>query len=446
MKQNRIISSHLLITIDVYDVSKAELPYTHLVVLEKLNSSISSSESIMNFSLKTNINNNDKSIFNLIGYKDMMNELNCGSHAIKSVFIAVNCWSECYINDLVDVIRNKFTESVIVLGGHSVDYNVFSAFPDIDYALKGPIDYMFHSIDELFELKKRSLLVENSYDINLRKHIYQKYSDKLQNSKGRTFGILISAGCKNNCCYCNYGQFNDKYPNISINDICVELDVLVNTLNAGKINMIDAVFSNNREYKKILETLCDLNYYGKISINETFTTFKIRYIDSGLLDTRISELNLEFEFGLQSMNDLVLNEMKTPSNVRNCMNVISYCKEKNISFSLSAIVDLPLETLESFKRTVDFIVDNDLVDKISFYPLTLFKGTELYDSIDKYEIEYTEKDGLKYVIESCSYTNDDYDMMCNYLVQRNVTAKPLLPWKTSNLSSIVENRIDCYDG
>jgi coproporphyrinogen III oxidase-like Fe-S oxidoreductase len=62
-------------------------------------------------------------------------------------------------------------------------------------------------------------------------------------------------------------------------------------------------------------------------------------------------------------------------------------RERKIAFEVSLIFGLPHQTIDSFKRSVDYCVNTIKPSKIDAWPLMLLRGTELEQSKEKYELE-----------------------------------------------------------
>lgn len=133
------------------------------------------------------------------------------------------------------------------------------------------------------------------------------------------------------------------------------------------------------------------------------------------LQTRIEMINTEFMNKIEKLNEqgariilecgiqtVINEEMKIIRRLNNLKKIeqISRClRQRNIEFEVSLIFGLPSQTLDSFKRSVEFCIEKIRPNKIDAWPLMILRGTELYDKKKLY--------GLKEELVSESF---DFDL------------------------------------
>jgi coproporphyrinogen III oxidase-like Fe-S oxidoreductase len=81
-------------------------------------------------------------------------------------------------------------------------------------------------------------------------------------------------------------------------------------------------------------------------------------------------------------------------------------------YEVSLIYGLPGQTIDSFKRSIDFVQSRGC-KTIKAYPLMLLRGTELYHEKEKWDIkeEATGEFAIPVVTSSNSFTRHDWEQM-----------------------------------
>ena len=92
-----------------------------------------------------------------------------------------------------------------------------------------------------------------------------------------------------------------------------------------------------------------------------------------------------------------------------------------IPFEISLIYGLPLQTVQSFEETIDFVEQRLKPNRVRAWPLMLLKGTELFHMKDKYQLreKVLNSDlmpvtdmrlfaGIPHVVSSSTFTEDQW--------------------------------------
>ncbi|MFO7559592.1 MAG: B12-binding domain-containing radical SAM protein [Desulfobacterales bacterium] len=95
-----------------------------------------------------------------------------------------------------------------------------------------------------------------------------------------------------------------------------------------------------------------------------------------------------FEIGLQSINPKALQIMNRPTDLSRFLNGTFLLKKRDILPRIDLIVGLPGDTLEGFKRSADFVAENDLFNDIMVFPLSILPGTDFRRKSKALEIEF----------------------------------------------------------
>ncbi len=201
--------------------------------------------------------------------------------------------------------------------------------------------------------------------------------------------IQASFGCPFKCEFCNFvkeRQFTFIKP----------LDLLINEIKAVAnigVKYVRFVDDNFRLGKS------DLNEVCKRFINEGVNIFWMSFLRASTLEK--TDLNLlrkagciEVQIGIESADINVLNNMNKKANPNMYKKIINKLLYHGINCSCCFVVGFPGETVESYKRTIEFIEsiprnDHKGLFYWSIYPFILVPLSPIY------EPEKREKYGLK---------------------------------------------------
>jgi len=139
----------------------------------------------------------------------------------------------------------------------------------------------------------------------------------------------------------------------------------------------------------------------------------------------INKINLNggkcvLEFGLQTINREEEKIIERINNKKKIELVFKQLQDLKINHEISLIFGLPNQTVDSFKKSVEFCIEKN-VPVIKAFPLMLLRGTELYHRkkelglIESYEIADEGIDRLQesipHVVESPSFSYSDWKEM-----------------------------------
>ncbi len=172
----------------------------------------------------------------------------------------------------------------------------------------------------------------------------------------------------------------------------------MNEKNVVKVNILDPIFTL-KNFKEVLRYLVEIEFRPIISFQMKFEIFYKQISNDIELLNLFKLLNVELEFGLQSINRKVLANVERTNDIKIIEEVINTLNLNSIDYEVSIIRGLPGETVESFKELMKFI-EHVKCKKYVVYQLTLLSNTKLFNDKEILEIESFTQNGLEYVIES----------------------------------------------
>jgi radical SAM superfamily enzyme len=136
------------------------------------------------------------------------------------------------------------------------------------------------------------------------------------------------------------------------------------------------------------------------------------------------KINSHLEFGLQTAIESESNIIDRKNNINTVREVLNRLNVNDISYEVSLIYGLPMQTVQSFKESIDFLMENGCKSIVA-YPLMLLKGTELYSKRNKYS--FVEKKLGSYniptVISSNTFTEKEWMEMETIAKQLNLNSR-----------------------
>ena len=141
------------------------------------------------------------------------------------------------------------------------------------------------------------------------------------------------------------------------------------------IPVLDPTFNSGPSYLQILDAFIQCQFRGKLALQCRFEMVKDAFIE------RVAQLNSQgaqvvLEFGLQTVVRREAKAVQRPNRIKKVEEVIEHLISLNISFEVSLIFGLPLQTLESFKESVNFCLSHR-VPVVKAWPLMILRGTPM---------------------------------------------------------------------
>lgn len=200
-------------------------------------------------------------------------------------------------------------------------------------------------------------------------------------------GILweLSRGCIFNCSFCFESRGIRKVRNFPLKRIEKELKLFADS-GIKQIFVLDPTFNLDPERAKeilrmIIKTAPDIHF-----------TFEIR---SEFLDRETAELfasiTCSIQLGLQSARPEVLKNVNRNLNRKDFYEKILLLHEEGVIYGFDLIYGLPGDTYAGFCESLDFALSLH-PNHLDIFPLAVLKGTELYDTAEKFEIKYRNSD------------------------------------------------------
>uniref|UniRef100_A0AC34FHM0 Radical SAM core domain-containing protein n=1 Tax=Panagrolaimus sp. ES5 TaxID=591445 RepID=A0AC34FHM0_9BILA len=181
---------------------------------------------------------------------------------------------------------------------------------------------------------------------------------------------------------------------------------------------LNPTFNSGKEHVKIIEELANHGFPGKIALQIRPEMIKPDFMDAIIKLNDTASVTLEF--GLQTIHKDEMKIINRMNNLKKVENAVKQCKKNEINVEMSVIYGLPNQTLDSFKKTIDYCTNLN-PNVLHAFPLMLLRGTELFDNkeslglVEGFETPQIttirQQDGIPHVISSPSFTFEEWRKM-----------------------------------
>jgi radical SAM superfamily enzyme YgiQ (UPF0313 family) len=361
-------------------------------------------------------------------------------------------WNEAHIQKLITIVRQKNYNGKILIGGPQVSYalpgTLESFYPNVDLFIRGYGESAFA------ELVAKSIIKPNNAEIlskisgvhvaglpdlgiqakNTLEDLPSPYLDRVIDLNRSFIRWESQRGCPFRCSFCQHKDNYSSRQMICSRRIEAEIELICDETKSSvkDIAVLDPTFNSGSSYLSVLECFIKNGYKGKLALQTRLEMVNDEFMD------KVGELNRQgahvvLECGIQTIINAEMKVIRRLNNLKRIEKVSEQLRERKIAFEVSLIFGLPHQTIDSFKRSVDYCVNTIKPSKIDAWPLMLLRGTELEQSKEKYklkeEIIPTHQSislpkeriylGIPHVTSSPSFSTSDWLEMLNISTNLN---------------------------
>lgn len=211
----------------------------------------------------------------------------------------------------------------------------------------------------------------------------------------------LARGCPFKCSYCYESKGEKKIKYFPMERIEKELE-LFNREKISQVFVLDPTYNANR--KRALELL-DLISKKAPGI---FFYFEARaeFIDRELARA-FTKIPCALQFGLQSADPEILKKVNRTLDKKIFTRNIGYLNETGAVFGFDLIYGLPGDTLEGFRKSIDFAL-NLYPNNLETFCLSVLPGTDLYEQAENLNLIY-EKVPPYHVLKTDRFSEKDLE-------------------------------------
>lgn len=300
---------------------------------------------------------------------------------------------------LADLIKKKFPEKIIVLGGPHptlLPKETLENCQGVDFIIKGEGEERINSFIDYLEGKKKEEGLDGIafkkdgeiIDLPQKKYIenldnlpfparelvsIEKYSEVLDSAKKPATTLITSRGCPFKCIYCSKPVFGNFFRARTPENILKEIEFLKEKYKIKEIIFYDDSFTLDRE--RIIK-LCQLLIEKNLNISWKCET-RVNLIDEELLQLMKKAGCHLIGYGIESGNQEILNILKKGITIAAIQKAVKMTKKAKIDALGYFMLGIPGETEKEIKETINFAKSLNL-DFVQFSIATAYPGTELY--------------------------------------------------------------------
>lgn len=342
-------------------------------------------------------------------------------------------WAEHLLNDTISLIKQDLgRETSVFLGGPQVTYApsgnfLASSYPLADGFVRGhgeePVKRLL-----MGETKPLGYSSRNSFDLGKQsKGALTATSPFLSGwmPAQRFLRWETQRGCPFSCSFCQHKDSQDRRTRIDQERVFAECDWLVQQSIEGPLRdlaVVDPTFNSGTTYLEVLSRLS--GFTGKISLQCRLEMMTDEFVQAVLDLSRTAQVVLEF--GVQTIHGNEQRLIERPNNARRIERWVDQLNDEGIPYELSFMYGLPEQTLDSFRRTLDWAqlkCSNHRGGRAvaRFFPLMLLRGTKLHHraeelglvTCDTLKVDISGRVGsnIPHVVASHTFTFDDWLVM-----------------------------------
>lgn len=316
--------------------------------------------------------------------------------------LSVYIWNVEKVKLLIDLIKEKSPQTVVIVGGPEVTYepDYFVENWDVDYLISGEGEFVLGELLTAISTKSEPIIDGVSKRGSVSKIVakadleklaslpspYQLEEDK-ENMKNRLLYFETSRGCPYQCQYClsSLEKGVRYFPKHHIVD---NLSYFIRS-NAKQIKFLDRTFNLNKDHTRFVFDFLIDHYRPGLSCQfeiyaDLLTDESINYLNKNL-----PENYFRFEIGIQSTYEPTNIAVRRKQNFELLAgNIQKLMDGGRIDLHLDLIAGLPYETYERFVKSFNDVFRLKAKElQLGF--LKMLRGTSLRRNADKYGYKYS---------------------------------------------------------
>lgn len=321
-------------------------------------------------------------------------------------------WNDSEVQQLIQRVAD--TEAKIVLGGPQVSYmpagQLEETYPGVHYFVRGQGEMAMVSLAHGEFPDDCGIHVAGTID-----HGRRADHDLLSLPSPYLLGTVepkasirweTQRGCPFKCSFCQHREPSKRlhHQRFDVERLDKEL-ALFAAYGVKRISILDPIFHTNPARAiEVLNSIKAAGVTAQLALQCRFETCTPEFLDA------LEGLDVTLEFGLQTTIEAEYRAISRPNNMVIVKEKIRELHGRNIDFEVSLIYGLPHQTLDSFRASVDWCLQQE-VPRVRAWPLMLLRGTPLYDQKDQYGYVESVDQAIPIVIASNSFTEEEYKEM-----------------------------------
>lgn len=194
-------------------------------------------------------------------------------------------------------------------------------------------------------------------------------------------------GCPFTCGFCFYGGGQKKIRYFSMERVKKEFEIIKMLGGPRRCEFIDPNFNLPSRLEEIHKVIMEIN-------REKYFRFRIEVNPEFVTEEQIQmfkDMNVKhIEVGIQSTNEEELMMVNRAMNKSKVSRSIALLKDCGIETNFHLIMGLPKQTINSFKNSYQYLIDQGVGDKVNSFLLQVLPGTDLSRRSEELGLKCTE--------------------------------------------------------
>ena len=328
----------------------------------------------------------------------------CCNNEISFFLPGIYVWNRSVIEEVCAQIKKRFPNCIIIGGGPECTANPFG-FTNIDYVVAGQGEDACRELIEQLILNPdfKGINIQGVYAGALCKNCKSKavpgfalakipdlqnlsspYLDGTLELK-KEGGALweLARGCPFKCSYCYESKGEKKIHYFPQQRLEKELELFA-AKEINQVFVLDPTYNANKERALELLKLIKQKAPGIFFYFEARAEFIDRNLAKGF-----AQIPCSLQIGLQSCDEEVLQIVHRGFDKQKFLRGVNILNQEGVNFGFDLIYGLPGDSLNGFKKSIDFALGL-YPNNLELFPLSVLPGTDLYDRRHELKIQFLE--------------------------------------------------------
>jgi len=307
-------------------------------------------------------------------------------------------------NEFAKKIKEKYKNSIIILGGAGAISDEYVDFNIIDSILKGEGELTINNMinDALSGYLKKIYIGTSISDLDILPYparemlegkkggnifAFKKTYDKTfkieYKNKGSTT-ILTSRGCPYHCTFCASPSLNYKMRFREPQEVYKEIKYCLDKFKIKQYRFSDEMFTANKNHvEEICKLIKPLGIVWRISA-------RVKPLSLDILKIMKKSGCFEISFGIESFDNDVLKGLNKGTTAEDNAKALEMAKSVGMTTRALFMIRTPFQSKNTVQRNIEWLkkVPYDTIAVTSFVPLP---GSEIWQNPDKFNIEILNK-------------------------------------------------------
>ncbi|WP_295612992.1 radical SAM protein [uncultured Lamprocystis sp.] len=329
--------------------------------------------------------------------------------SLDLIAVAAYAWSERVVAPLMDELRNRGFAGDYLVGGYQVTPDVVTSdlYPAARWIVEGPGERAL--IRALLERPPERLLTDG---VSMEDLVSPYLTGVIDVPHGTTMVRMeTQRGCRWRCSFCSYGgtRAGQILP-VPQERVYGEIELFA-ARGVKKVNILDPEFNGTRRCLSVLRRMREVGLQSRVTAQVRLENLVRAPWGTEFMDLAAG-LDFHMEFGLQTAVAAESEAVNRRNDYDAVARALEALQRRDQSFEVSMIYGLPLQTVESFAESLEFLRRHG-VPTVRCFPLMLHRGTRLSRERERYAIveEVIDEFGIAFVTGSSTFSRRDWEEM-----------------------------------